>query len=51
MNAWLYQRLNHEAKAWPYHVGNRPKQRESNHRTVADQVTELAVVRCSVWNR
>jgi hypothetical protein len=27
--AWLYQRLNHEAKAWPYHVGNRAKQRES----------------------
>jgi len=32
MNAWLYQRLNHEAKAWPYHVGNRPKQRESIRR-------------------
>jgi len=32
MRAWLYQRLNHEAKAWPYHVGNRSKQRESIRR-------------------
>jgi hypothetical protein len=32
MNAWLYQRLNHEAKAWPYHVGNRVKQHESIRR-------------------
>jgi hypothetical protein len=27
MKAWLYKRLNHEAKLWPYYVGNRAKQR------------------------
>ena len=32
MKAWLYQRLNHEAKTWPYHVGDRVKQRESIRR-------------------
>lgn len=29
MKTWLYRRLNHEAKAWPYHVGNRQAQRQS----------------------
>lgn len=29
MKAWLYQVLNAEAKAWPYYVGDRPKQRRS----------------------
>ena len=34
MKAWVYRVLNADAKAWPYHVGNRPEQRNSIKRNL-----------------
>lgn len=36
MNSWLYTALNRRAKAWRYHVNNRPAQRESIRRYLGD---------------
>lgn len=34
MNTWLYRVLNADAKTWPYHVENRPEQRNSIKRNL-----------------